>query len=291
MSIKQSIRFYNDREVRAVWNEEQNKWYFSIVDIVAAITNSPRPRVYWGTVKNRQKETHAELYSKCIQLKLKSADGKRYATDCFAQEDISEVVKTLSSKNTTAFLDWFTYSDNSIDGQSRKKAYTLFESGILENIQAGTIQSLQQIHAYLFGGLYDFAGQIRTKTISKDGTLFCRAEYLLHNLEQIEQMPQTTFDEIVDKYVEMNIGHPFMEGNGRSTRLWLDLIFKSSIKQCVDWSQIDKTAYLHAMRLSTTDGSAIRELLRGAMTDRIHDREIFMKGIDYSYYYEQEEDL
>jgi cell filamentation protein len=291
MSIKQSIRFYNDREVRAVWNEEQNKWYFSIVDIVAAITNSPRPRVYWGTVKNRQKETHAELYSKCIQLKLMSADGKRYATDCFAQEDISEVVKTLSSKNTTAFLDWFTYSDNSIDGQSRKKAYTLFESGILENIQAGTIQSLQQIHAYLFGGLYDFAGQIRTKTISKDGTLFCRAEYLLHNLEQIEQMPQTTFDEIVDKYVEMNIAHPFMEGNGRSTRLWLDLIFKSSIKQCVDWSQIDKTAYLQAMRLSTTDGSAIRELLRGAMTDRIHDREIFMKGIDYSYYYEQEEDL
>lgn len=291
MSIKQSIRFYNDREVRAVWNEEQNKWYFSIVDIVAAITNSPRPRVYWGTVKNRQKEIHAELYSKCIQLKLMSADGKRYATDCFAQEDISEVVKTLSSKNTTAFLDWFTYSDNSIDGQSRKKAYTLFESGILENIQAGTIQSLQQIHAYLFGGLYDFAGQIRTKTISKDGTLFCRAEYLLHNLEQIEQMPQTTFDEIVDKYVEMNIAHPFMEGNGRSTRLWLDLIFKSSIKQCVDWSQIDKKAYLHAMRLSTTDGSAIRELLRGAMTDRIHDREIFMKGIDYSYYYEQEEDL
>ena len=289
MSIKQSIRFYNDREVRAVWNEEQSKWYFSIVDIVAAITNSPRPRVYWGTVKNRQKDTHAELYSKCIQLKLKSADGKHYATDCFAQEDITQVVKTLSSKNITAFLDWFTYSDNSIDGQSRKKAYTLFESGILDDMQAGTIQSLQQIHAYLFGGLYDFAGQIRTKTIWKDGTLFCRAEYLRYNLEQIEQMPQTTFDEIVDKYVEMNIAHPFMEGNGRSTRLWLDLIFKSSIKQCVDWSQIDKKAYLQAMRLSTTDSSAIRELLRSAMTDQIHDREIFMKGIDYSYYYEQED--
>ena len=289
MSFKQSIRFYNDREVRAVWNEEQSKWYFSIVDIVAAITNSPRPRVYWGTVKNRQKDTHAELYSKCIQLKLKSADGKHYATDCFAQEDITQVVKTLSSKNLTAFLDWFTFSDNSIDGQSRKKAYTLFESGILDDMQAGTIQSLQQIHAYLFGGLYDFAGQIRTKTIWKDGTLFCRAEYLRYNLEQIEQMPQTTFDEIVDKYVEMNIAHPFMEGNGRSTRLWLDLIFKSSIKQCVDWSQIDKKVYLQAMRLSTTDSSAIRELLRSAMTDQIHDREIFMKGIDYSYYYEQED--
>ena len=126
-------------------------------------------------------------------------------------------------------------------------------------------------------------------SIWKDGTLFCRAEYLCYNLEQIEQMPQTTFDEIVDKYVEMNIAHPFMEGNGRSTRLWLDLIFKSSIKQCVDWSQIDKKAYLQAMRQSTTDSSAIRELLRSAMTDQINDREIFMKGIDYSYYYEQED--
>jgi cell filamentation protein len=289
MINKKSIRFYNDHKVRAIWSEEENKWYFSIVDIVAAITNSPRPRVYWGTVKNRQKDTYAELYSKCIQLKLKSADGKHYATDCFAQEDITQVVKTLSSKNITAFLDWFTYSDNSIDGQSRKKAYTLFESGILDDMQAGTIQSLQQIHAYLFGGLYDFAGQIRTKTIWKDGTLFCRAEYLRYNLEQIEQMPQTTFDEIVDKYIEMNIAHPFMEGNGRSTRLWLDLIFKSAIKQCVDWSQIDKKAYLQAMRQSTTDSAMIRELLRSAMTDQINDREMFMKGIDYSYYYEQEE--
>ena len=289
MSFKQSIRFYNDREVRAVWNEEQSKWYFSIVDIVAAITNSPRPRVYWGTVKNRQKDTHAELYSKCIQLKLKSADGKHYATDCFAQEDITQVVKTLSSKNITAFLDWFTYSDNSLDGQSKKKAYTLVESGLLEAMEPGTIKCLQQIHAYLFGGLYDFAGQIRTKTIWKDGTLFCRAEYLMQNLKKIEQMPETTFDEIVDKYVEMNIAHPFMEGNGRSTRIWLDLIFKKNLKLCVDWSRIDKKAYLTAMHASTTDAKYIKAILKPALTDQINDREIFMKGIDYSYYYEQEE--
>ena len=120
MNQKITIRFYKDSKVRAAWNEEQNKWFFSIVDIVAAITESPRPRVYWGTVKNRQKAQYGELYSKCIQLKFLSADGKRYATDCFAQEDIIEVVKTLPTKNTTAFLDWFTYSDNSIDGQSRK---------------------------------------------------------------------------------------------------------------------------------------------------------------------------
>lgn len=286
---KISIRFYKDREVRAIWDEDKSQWYFSIVDIVAAITESPRPRVYWGTVKNRQKEEHSQLYSKCIQLKLSSADGKKYATDCFAQEDIEAVVKTLPAKNTMDFLDWFTYSDNSIDGRSKKKAYTLVESGLLESMEPGTVKSLQQIHAYLFGGLYDFAGKIRTKTIWKDGTLFCRAEYLQENLRKIEEMPETTFDEIADKYVEMNVAHPFMEGNGRSTRIWLDLIFKARLRLCVDWSKIDKKDYLEAMRMSTTDASAIKALLRGALTDKIDDREIFMKGIDYSYYYEETE--
>jgi len=290
MSTKQSIRFYKDREVRAIWNDQQNKWFFSIVDIVAAITESPRPRVYWGTVKNRQKTQYGELYSKCIQLKLTALDGKRYATDCFAQEDILEVVKTLPAKNTAAFLDWFTYSDNSIDGQSRKKAYTFWESNIIADEEIGTVKALQKIHAYIFGGLYDFAGQIRTKTIWKDGTLFCRAEYLKESLEQIEQLPESTFDEIVDKYVEMNIAHPFMEGNGRSTRIWLDLIFKKNLKQCVDWSTIDKKAYLKAMHASTTDAKYIKALLKPALTDKIDDRELFMKGIDYSYYYEQTED-
>ena len=290
MADKISIRFYKDSKVRAVWNDEQNKWFFSIVDIVAAITESPRPRVYWGTIKNRQKTQYGELYSKCIQLKLVSADGKRYATDCFAQEDIADVVKTIPSKNATAFLDWFTYSDNSIDGQSRKKAYTFWESNIIKDNEVGTVKALQKIHAYIFGGLYDFAGQIRTKTIWKDGTLFCRAEYLQSSLEQIEQMPETTFDEIVNKYVEMNIAHPFMEGNGRSTRIWLDMIFKKNLQQVVDWSKIDKKAYLTAMHASTTDPKYIKALLRQAMTEQVADREIFMKGIDYSYYYEQVDD-
>ena len=188
-----------------------------------------------------------------------------------------------------AFLDWFTYSDNSIDGQSRKKAYTFWESNIIADEEVGTVKALQKIHAYIFGGLYDFAGQIRAKTIWKDGTLFCRAEYLKESLEQIEAMPQSTFDEIVDKYVEMNIAHPFMEGNGRSTRIWLDMIFKQSLHQCVDWSMIDKKKYLRAMHASTTDAKYIKAILKPALTDKIDDRELFMKGIDYSYYYEQEE--
>lgn len=180
-------------------------------------------------------------------------------------------------------------SSKTKDEQSKKKAYTLIDSGLLDSMKPGTVECLQQIHAYIFGGLYDFAGQIRTKTIWKDGTLFCRAEYLMQNLISIENMPETTFDEIVDKYVEMNVAHPFMEGNGRSTRIWLDLIFKKNLKICVDWSKINKKDYMEAMRRSTTDVSTIKALLQGAMTNRIDDREIFMKGIDYSYYYEQED--
>lgn len=286
---KKSIRFFNDHEVRAVWDEEHSKWWFSVVDIVGAITESPNPRKYWSVLKTRLKKAGNELTTRCSQLKLAAADGKKYATDCFAQEDIVELVKVIPSKKTTAFLDWFTYSDNSLDGQSKKKAYTLIESGLLDSMEPGTVKCLQQIHAYLFGGLYDFAGQIRTKTIWKDGTLFCRAEYLIQNLKIIEQMSESTFDEIANKYVEMNVAHPFMEGNGRSTRIWLDLIFKKRLKMCVDWSRINKKDYLKAMRVSTTDARPIKTLLKGAMTDRIDDREIFMKGIDYSYYYEQED--
>ena len=285
--MKTSIRFYNDREVRAVWDEENNKWWFSVVDIVAAITESPSPRKYWSVLKTRLKGANNELTTRCSQLKLTASDGKKYATDCFSQDDIKELVKLIPSKKTTDFLDWFTYSDNTIDGQSRKKAYTLRESNLVADKDVGTVKSLQQIHAYLFGGLYDFAGKIRTKTIAKGNTLFCLAEHLHNYLKIVEAMPETTFDEIVDKYVEMNAAHPFMEGNGRSTRIWLDLIFKKRMKKCVDWSKIDKREYLDAMIASHTDSSRIRELLRQSLTDKIDDRELFMKGIDYSYYYEE----
>lgn len=218
-----------------------------------------------------------------------AADGKRYATDCFAQEDITNIVKTLPAKNITDFLDWFTYSDNTIDGQSRKKAYTFWESNMIADSEVGTVKALQKIHAYIFGGLYDFAGKIRQVNIAKGGFQFAMAQFLPQTLVQIEKMPENTFDEIVDKYVEMNIAHPFREGNGRSTRIWLDLIFKKRLQRCVDWSRIPKKSYLDAMIRSAVSADAIRELLRNALTDQINDREIFMKGIDYSYYYEQEE--
>ena len=289
---KLSFRFYKDHEVRAIWDEEQSKWWFSVLDVVGAIndqTDYQKNRNYWKYLKTKLRKEGNELVSATNQLKLLAADGKRYNSDVLDANGIMLLAKYTQNQRAIDFLDWFTYSDNTIDGQSRKKAYALWESNLVADKDVGTIKALQQIHAYLFGGLYDFAGKIRTKTIAKGQTLFCLAEYLHQNLKTIERMPENTFDEIVDKYVEMNVAHPFMEGNGRSTRIWIDLIFKKRLGMCVDWSKIDKREYLDAMVVSHIDSSKIRALLKKALTDRIDDREIFMKGIDYSYYYEQEE--
>jgi cell filamentation protein len=157
----------------------------------------------------------------------------------------------------------------------------------VNSLEVGTSNGLQQIHAYLFGGLYDFAGKIRQKNISKGDFQFAVSHFLGDTLKQIEAMPETTFDEIVHKYVEMNIAHPFMDGNGRSTRIWLDLILKKRLKKCVDWSKISKIGHMNAMMLSPTKSNLLKTLLNNALTDKINDREMFMKGIDYSYYYEE----
>ena len=287
---KKSIRFFNDREVRAVWDEEHSKWWFSVLDIIAAINEQDdyqKTRNYWKYLKTKLRKENSQLVSATNQLKLKASDGKSYKTDTFDAEGVTLLAKHINNTKATSFLDWFLYSDNTIDGQSKKKAYQLFESGILKTVDPGTITCLQQIHAYLFGGLYDFAGQIRTKNISKGGFTFANCMHFPETLQTIERMPETTFDEIMDKYVEMNVAHPFMEGNGRSTRIWLDLILKRSLKRCVDWSQIDKNEYLAAMRESVSDSAHIRALVKSALTTKIDDREMFMKGIDYSYYYEQ----
>jgi cell filamentation protein len=197
--------------------------------------------------------------------------------------------KEFPGKKANRFIEWFTFSAESIDGKSKTKAYALFESSFINNIEVGTTKGLQQIHAYLFGGLYDYAGQIRQKNISKGGFQFAVSRFLGDTLKQIEAMPEITFDEIVNKYIEMNIAHPFMEGNGRSTRIWLDLILKKRLKKCVDWSKISKRDYMHAMTQSPTESSVLKSLLGTALTTKIKDREMYMKGIDYSYYYEEKE--
>ncbi len=286
MNRKISIRFYKDHKVRAIWDEKNAKWWFSVVDVVGAITQSVSPRNYWKVLKSRLRKRNPQLVTKCNRLRLTSSDGKSYLTDVL---DFSGIQELATEMKATQFLAWFTYSDNSVDGQSKKKAYTLWESNLISDKEVGTMCALQKIHAYIFGGLYDFAGQLRSKNISKGNFTFAPYQHFHTSLPAIEKMPERTFDEIVDKYIEMNIAHPFMEGNGRSARIWLDLIFKQRLQKCIDWSKISKNDYLEAMIVSHTDAAPIKKLLNGALTDKIDDREIFMKGIDYSYYYEQEE--
>lgn len=292
MTTKLSIRFYKDREVRAIWDEDHSKWWLSVLDVIGVLNEQDdyaKNRNYWKYLKNKLKKEGNKVVSLTNQLKLLAPDGKRRLTDVLDADGIKQLAQQVPNNRAMEFLDWFTYSDNTIDGQSRRKAYTLFESSLIDSIPVGTVSGLQQIHAYLFGGLYDFAGKIRQVNIAKGGFQFAMAQYLPQTLANIERMPESTLEEIVDKYVEMNIAHPFREGNGRATRIWLDLMLKRSLKRCVDWSQINKTDYLSAMTRSVADASAIRSLIAGALTPKIHDREMFMKGIDYSYYYEQEE--
>lgn len=287
---KISRRFFDDREVRAVWDEENTKWWFSVLDIVGVLNEESdysKIRNYWKYLKAKLKKEKNELGSVTTQLKLLAADGKKYLTDMLDSEGVIALAKNFPNNRAMKFLDWFLYSDNSIDGQSKKKAYTLFEGNLLDQIEVGTAKGLLQIHAYLFGGLYDFAGKIRQKNISKGGFQFAVSHFLGETLKQIEEMPEITFDQIVEKYVEMNVAHPFMEGNGRSTRIWLDLILKKRLKKCVDWSKISKMDYMNAMILSSTKSDTLKDLLKKSLTNKINDREMFMKGIDYSYYYEE----
>ncbi len=286
---KISIRLFNDREVRAIWDDVQSKWWFSVLDVIAILTDQDdynKNRNYWKYLKAKLKKENNQLVSNTTQLKLTAADGKMYKTDMLGYDGIVGLGKNFPGVKANRFIDWFTFSSDTIDEKSQSKAYALFETSFVDSIEVGTTKGLKQIHAYLFGGLYDFAGQIRQKNIAKGGFTFAMARFLDTTLKAIDKMPENTFDEIIDKYIEMNIAHPFMEGNGRSTRIWLDLILKKRLKLCVDWSKIAKADYFQAMIKSSTDKTQLANLIHNALTDQIHSRELYLKGIDQSYYYE-----
>lgn len=289
---KISIRFFDDREVRAVWDEAEAKWWFSVLDVVGVLNaqdDYAKNRNYWKYLKTKLRNEGNEVVSATNQLKMLAPDGKRRLTDVLDNAGVIALAKNFPNNKASRFIEWFTNSDENIDSKSRSKAYALFESSLIDSIEVGTVKGLQQIHAYLFGGLYDFAGQIRTVNIAKAGFQFAMAQYLSQTLADVERMPEDSFENIIDKYVEMNVAHPFREGNGRATRIWLDLILKKNLQLCIDWSQVDKRKYLEAMTRSVADPTFIKDLLRSALTDKINDRDTFMKGIDYSYYYEQED--
>ena len=282
--IKHSIRYFNNKPVRAVWDNDNSLWWYSAVDFISILVEPNSPRRYWNNVKVR----NPELSPFCGQLKLYAGDGKKYLSDVINEEGVKMLLSIIPSKYKKAIQDWIKGLLDPIDEQSKKKAYDFYKTDLIEEDEIGKAVALQKIHAYLFEGLYPFAGKIRTKTISKGGFTFANGDFLPQVLKDIDKMPDITFSEIVDKYIEMNIAHPFMEGNGRSTRIWLDLLLKNRLQKCIDWSKIDKDDYLSTMKESPVDSKPIFDLLNSALIEDINNRDIFMKGIDYSYYYEEE---
>ncbi len=283
--IKHSIRYFNNKPVRAVWDNDNCLWWYSAVDFINILVEPNSPRRYWNNVKVR----NPELSPFCGQLKLYAADGKKYLSDVINEEGVKLLLSIIPSKYKKTIQDWIKGLLDPIDEQSKKKAYDFYKTDLIEEDEIGKAVALQKIHAYLFEGLYPFAGKIRTKTISKGGFTFANGDFLPQVLKDIDKMIDNTFDEIVDKYIEMNIAHPFMEGNGRATRIWLDLLLKDRLKKCIDWSKIDKGDYLSAMKASPVDSKPIFDLLNSALIEDINNRDIFMKGIDCSYYYEEED--
>ena len=283
--IKHSIRYFNNKPVRAVWDNDNCLWWYSAVDFISILVEPNSPRRYWNNVKVR----NPELSPFCGQLKLYANDDKKYLYDVINEEGVRLLLTIIPSKYKKAIQDWIKGLLDPIDEQSKKKAYEFYKTELLEEDEIGKTVALQKIHAYLFEGLYPFAGKIRTKTISKGGFTFANGDFLPQVLKDIDKMPDNTFDDIVDKYIEMNIAHPFMEGNGRATRIWLDLLLKDRLKKCIDWSKIDKDDYLSAMKASPVDPKPIFSLLKKALINDVNNRDTFMKGIDYSYYYEEED--
>ena len=283
MFEKTSIRYFNKKPVRSRWDEETSSWFVCAIDLIAAVVETSNPRIYWYTIKTR----NSELLANCKQLKITASDGKVYDTDCLLIKDLDILLDILPRKRRKILKEWLKGNNDPLDEQSKKKAYDLINSGIIYDIEVGTTRGLQQIHSYLFEGLYDFAGKIRNKNISKGGFMFANALHLQSILNDIDKMPENTIEQIVDKYVEMNIAHPFMEGNGRATRIWLDQILILSLKKCVDWSKIDKKEYLDAMSVSPSSSKQIFILIKNSLTSDFENRELIIKGIDYSYYYEE----
>lgn len=282
---KHSIRYFNNKEVRAIWDNEKSMWWYSAIDLIDILVEPKSPRRYWNNTKVRK----PELSPFCGQQKLYADDGKKYNSEVISEEGIKLLITIIPSKYRKEIQNWLKGLLDPIDEQSKKKAYNLFKTNLIKKDEIGKTISLQKIHAYLFEGLYSFAGKIRSKTISKGGFMFANGDFLPGILKDIDKMPDKTFKEIVDKYIEMNIAHPFVEGNGRATRIWLDFLLKDRISKCVGWSKIEKGAYLLAMKQSPYNAKPIFELLQNALTEDIENREVFLKGIDYSYYYEEEE--
>lgn len=283
MKKKTSIRYFGKTPVRALWDDGRSLYLYSAVDLIKAFVDSSNPRLYWNALKRR----HPQLAGMTYQGKLTASDGKAYQSDLLDETGVSETLYLIPLKDRDSLREWVRGGSSPLDERSKQRALALYEGDLLNDFEIGTVKGLRQIHSYLFAGLYPFAGKVRDKNISKGGFLFASWDSLPNALAKIEAMGEGSFEEIVDKYVEMNVAHPFMEGNGRATRIWLDQMLKRGLSSCIDWSKIGKEEYLRAMEKSPLNLEPLKVLLKQALCEDVESREVFMKGIDYSYYYEE----
>ena len=283
--IKDRIRYFNHKPVRAFWDNDKSTWWYSAVDFVSVLIEPNSPRRYWNNIKVR----NSDLVPFCGQQKLYAEDGKQYLSDVINEEGVRLLLTIIPSKYQKAIHRQIEALLSSKEEQSKFKAYDFFVSELIEDKEIGQTIALRKIHAYLFEGLYSFAGKIRTTNISKGKFTFTNWDFLPQFLKNVDRMPDNSFFQIVDKYIEMNNGHPFIEGNGRATRIWLDLLLKARLKKCINWQKIEKDIYLDAMAASPTNPDPLCRVLSSALTDDINNLDIFREGINYSYYYEEKD--
>lgn len=278
------IRYYNETPIRCRWDKSKNEWSYAVMDVIESLVKPAYPRKYWNTFKHRR----PELLKKTKSIKLTSSDDKKYATDVMNYGTLECLLGYLKYNKKEEFLNWAKSLANPLDEESRIKAYSLIDNDLLNEAEVGTFAGLQKIHSYLFEGLYPYAGKIREKNISKSGFKFVTYGKLADELKKIDEMPETSLDEIIDKYVQMNIAHPFEDGNGVATRIWLNQIFRKNLNKVIDWSRINKEDYLKAMEASPTDSSEINNLFFFALVYETESKEVFLRGIDFSYSFEEE---
>lgn len=283
MKAKTLIRYFDETPIRCRWEKNKNEWFYAVMDVIETLVKPAYPRKYWNTFKHRR----PELLKKIKEMKLTSSDDKKYSTDVVGGEGVDYLLSYLSCSKKEEFSRWAKSLTNPLDEESRIKAYSLFDNGLLDEAEVGTFAGLQKIHAYLFDELYPYAGKLREENLPKGDKKLVDYKKLPETLKKIDEMPEGTLDEIIEKYIQMNEAHPFFDGNGVAMRIWLNQIFKKELNKIIDWSRIDKQDYLKAMQ--EKDVAELDNLFFFAFAYGTDSKEVFIRGIDYSYYFEEKE--
>ena len=277
--MNEYVRYKNDRPIRFAWDDDTEKWWMCATDAAKALTDTSNPRVYWATVKRR----NPDLFANCKQLKFIAADGKMYNMDVIDNARLDALNAVVHSTRRDEFLKYLASVESSDDKKVRERAYELFNDETSGAFDVGNVRGLQQLHSFLFEGIIEDAGQIRTDETDNITTVYTSLKFLPKTLDRIDRMTERSLNEIISKYVEMNTAHPFMSGNGRSIRLWFDMIIKKRLQRRIDWTRINTREFIKATDEGAIEETTLLRLVKEALTDRLDDRNFYKRCIDSSF--------